>query len=83
MRRESITMVYFSKLEKRGLDQGVRRGILNQIRHGLDIKFPKEAANLFMEVQRVTSLHTLQIVENRIYHVKTADELRSIYRNSL
>lgn len=76
-------MVYFSKLEKKGIDQGVRRGILNQIRHGLDIKFPKEASSLFMDIQRVTSLHTLKIVENSIYHVKTTDELRSIYRNSL
>ncbi|NJN72213.1 MAG: hypothetical protein HC799_05055 [Limnothrix sp. RL_2_0] len=76
-------MVYFNKLERRGLDQGVRRGILNQIRHGLDIKFPQEASSLFMDIQRLTSLHTLKIVENRIYHVKTTDELRSIYRNLL
>lgn len=76
-------MVYFSKLEKKGLDRGVRRGILNQIRHGLDIKFPKEASSLFMDIQRLTSLHTLKIVESSIYHVKTTDELRSIYRNLL
>lgn len=76
-------MVHFNKLEKKGIDQGVRRGILNQIRHGLDIKFPKEAATVFMDIQRVTSLYTLQIVESSIYHVKTTDELRSIYRNSL
>ncbi|MGB2926751.1 MAG: hypothetical protein WBB82_15740 [Limnothrix sp.] len=76
-------MVYFSKLEKRGMDQGIRRGILNQIRHGLDIKFPKEAYQLFTEIQRVTSLHALQIVESRIYQAKTVEELQRIYRNLL
>ena len=76
-------MVEFNKLEKRGIDKGVRRALLNQIRHGLDIKFPKESTTLFLEIQRVASLHALKIVESTIYNAKTSEELRSISRNYL
>ncbi|OKH14658.1 hypothetical protein [[Limnothrix rosea] IAM M-220] len=76
-------MVKFNKLEKKGIDKGVRRALLNQIRHGLDIKFPKDATILFTEIQRVASLHALQTVEASIYNAKTPAALRSIYQNYL
>jgi hypothetical protein len=74
-------MVKFNKLEKKGIEQGVRRALLTQIRHGLDIKFPKESMMIFLEIQRVTSIHALKIVENQIYLAKSPEELRVIYRN--
>lgn len=74
-------MVKFNKLEKKGIDLSVRRALLNQIRHGLDIKFPNEAMSIFLEVQRVTSIHALKTVENQIYLAKNPEELRTIYRN--
>ena len=74
-------MVKFNKLTQKGIQKGVRRAMLNQIRHGLDIKFPNESTTLFQEIQRVTSLHALKIVEARIYHAKSPDDLREIYRN--
>ena len=76
-------MVRFNKLEKKGIDRAVRRALLNQIRHGLDIKFPKDSGVLFPEIQRVSSLHTLKIVEAHIYTAKSPKELRAIYQNYL
>lgn len=76
-------MVEFNKLVNRGIERSVRWGLLNQIRHGLDIKFPMEATTLFMEIQRITSIHALKMIENRIYHLKTAEELRQMYRGWL
>ncbi|AFY37873.1 hypothetical protein Lepto7376_1530 [[Leptolyngbya] sp. PCC 7376] len=76
-------MVRFNKLEKRGINKGVRRALLNQIRHGLDIKFPQDSILLFLEIQRVSSLHALKTVEASIYNAKTPTELRSIYQNYL
>lgn len=74
-------MVEFNKLVKQGIDQSVRRGLLNQIRHGLEMKFPQESEYLFAEIQRVMSLHALKTIENQLFHVKTVEELRAIYRN--
>ncbi len=76
-------MVDFNRLEKRGIQKGIRRGILNQIRHGLEIKFPDESSSLFLEIERISSVHALRIIEARIYHCKNADELRSVYKNFL
>ena len=76
-------MVQFNKLEKKGINKGVRRALLNQIRHGLDIKFPRDSTALFTEIQRVASLHALKTVEASIYHAKTPAALRAIYQNYL
>ena len=76
-------MVKFNKLEKKGINKTVRRALLNQIRHGLDIKFPRDSTVLFLEIQRVSSLHALKSVEASIYNAKTPEELRVIYQNYL
>ncbi|MEB3226251.1 MAG: hypothetical protein VKJ86_10675 [Synechococcus sp.] len=76
-------MVEFNRLEKKGIERSVRRGLLNQIRHGLDIKFPQDAELLFADIQRVPSIYALKIIENRIYHLNTVEELRLLYRNLL
>lgn len=76
-------MVQFSNLEKQGIKRAMRRGLLNQIRHGLDIKFPRDAEMLFVEIQRVTSLNVLKMVEDQIYLAKSPEDLRKLYRNQL
>ena len=76
-------MVRLNKLEKRGINKGVRRALLNQIRHGLDIKFPQDSTLLFIEIQRVSSLHALKIIEASIYNAKTTTDLRLLYQNYL
>ncbi|MBV5261341.1 hypothetical protein FLX56_23275 [Synechococcus moorigangaii CMS01] len=76
-------MVEFNRLVKKGIDRSVRRGLLNQIRHGLDIKFPQEAEALFTDIQRIPSPYALKMIENRLYHLNTVEELRLLYRNLL
>ncbi|BAW97695.1 hypothetical protein NIES970_26500 [[Synechococcus] sp. NIES-970] len=76
-------MVEFNRLEKKGIDRSIRRGLLNQIRHGLDIKFPQEAESIFADIQRIPSIYALKIIENRLYHLNTVSELRLLYRNLL
>ncbi|ACA98036.1 MULTISPECIES: hypothetical protein [Cyanophyceae] len=76
-------MVEFNRLVKKGIDRSVRRGVLNQIRHGLDIKFPQDADRIFADIQQIPSLHGLKMIENQLYHLQTVEELRLLYRNLL
>ncbi len=65
---------------ERGHEQGYREGVLEAIALGLELKFGVEGLMLMPEIETITDLGILRILEKAIRTVQTPEELRRLYR---
>ncbi len=64
----------------RGHEQGYREGVLEAIALGLELKFGMEGLKLMPEIEAITDLGILRILEKAIRTAQTPEELRQLYR---
>ncbi len=69
-----------SKGMERGREQGYREGVLEAIALGLELKFGVEGLKLMPEIEAITDLGILRILEKAIRTVQTPEELRQLYQ---
>ncbi len=65
---------------ERGREQGYREGVLEAIALGLELKFGVEGLKLMPEIEAITDLGILRILEKAIRTVQSPQELRELYR---
>ncbi len=63
-----------------GREEGYREGVLEAIALGLELKFGVEGLKLMPEIEAITDLGILRILEKAIRTVQTLEELRELYR---
>ncbi len=63
-----------------GREQGYREGVLEAIALGLELKFGVEGLKLMPEIEAITDLGILRILEKAIRTAQSPEELRQLYR---
>ncbi len=65
---------------ERGREQGYREGVLEAIALGLELKFGMEGLKLMPEIEAITDLGILRILEKAIRTAQSPEEFRELYR---
>ncbi len=63
-----------------GHEQGYREGVLEAIALGLELKFGVKGLKLMPEIEAITDLGILRILEKAIRTAQSPEELRELYR---
>jgi len=85
IKREGLEEGYkqgFQEGREAGREEGYREGVLEAIALGLELKFGVEGLKLMPEIEAITDLGVLRILEKAIRTAQSPDELRALYRAS-
>ncbi|MBD2432661.1 hypothetical protein CEN44_19530 [Fischerella muscicola CCMEE 5323] len=73
-------MPYITSVERRGIQKGIREGLLEAIEMGLELKFGSEGLTMLPEISQIQDVEILRAILTSIKTVNTLEELRRIYQ---
>ncbi|WP_016866206.1 MULTISPECIES: hypothetical protein [Fischerella] len=77
---EEKKMPYITSVERRGIQKGIREGLLEAIEMGLELKFGSEGLTMLPEISQIQDVEILRAILTSIKTVNTLEELRRIYQ---
>ncbi|MEH2203718.1 MAG: hypothetical protein V7K53_06490 [Nostoc sp.] len=77
---EEKKMPYITSVERRGIEQGKREGLLEGIEMGLELKFGSEGLTILPEIVQIQNVEILSAILTSIKTVNNLEELRQIYQ---
>ncbi|WP_375473035.1 hypothetical protein [uncultured Nostoc sp.] len=73
-------MPYITSVERRGIQQGMRGGLLQGIEMGLELKFGSEGLTILPEIVQIQNIEILSVILTSFKTVNTLEKLRQIYQ---
>ncbi|MEH2147252.1 hypothetical protein [Nostoc sp.] len=73
-------MPYITSVERRGIEQGKREGLLESIEMGLELKFGSEGLIILPEIVQIQNVEILSAILTSTKTVNNLKELRQIYQ---
>ena len=81
---EELRMPYITSVERiateKGIQQGMRQGLLAAIELDLGLKFGSEGLQVLPEISRIADVEQLKAILSGLKTVQTVSELRQIYQ---
>ena len=75
----TIAQKWMEQGEKRGVEKGIRQGVLDAIELGLELKFGAAGLRLLPQIRTIEDLDLLRAIREGIKTCNSVDELRQIY----
>lgn len=75
---EEIKMPYITSVERMGIQQGMREGLLEAIELGLSLRFGVSGLALLPEIRKITDNDRLRAIKEALLQVQSVEELRPL-----
>ncbi len=79
---ESKNMRYITSVERIGIEEGTKQGLIKGIALGLKLKFGDAGTDLLPEIEEIGDVDLLSAVLDAIATVDTVEQLRQVYRSN-